>query len=146
MINAHCYGCGETAPVRPEHMADDLRAGRWATEAGKTYCPTCAAERGLAPPSSAADTAAHAQGMNRQAEGRSRRSSPAAFTVLLTLALVFTAIFVALLIAARSCEGDCEGVGYGPVMAFVPAIVFAILALAQGVRLLGDGYRDRGGS
>src|SRR4051812_38521736 len=47
MVKAHCYGCGATTPVRPDHMRDDLSAAGWADSAGQTFCQSCAQEHGL---------------------------------------------------------------------------------------------------
>ena len=88
----------------------------------------------------------------REPGGRSNEASPAAFTLFFVLAIVFTAIFVRGWVSADSCRAqvattgrDCEGVGLGVAIVFVPAIVFAVLAFVQGVRLLEARHRDRRG-
>ena len=44
-LGIHCYGCGSTTEVRPDHVADDLVDAGWVSEAGRTFCPRCAEER-----------------------------------------------------------------------------------------------------
>src|SRR5438552_947150 len=52
-VAIHCYGCSATVPVDPRWVGEGVRIAGWSTDRGRTYCPTCAAARGLAAPWSA---------------------------------------------------------------------------------------------
>ncbi len=49
LVRIHCYGCAHTIRVADSEMSRGLHMAGWALSAGETYCPSCAAARGLAP-------------------------------------------------------------------------------------------------
>ncbi len=48
-VRIHCYGCARTIRVADGEMSRGLHMAGWALSAGETYCPSCAAVRGLTP-------------------------------------------------------------------------------------------------
>ena len=46
-VRIYCYGCAHTVSVEETSMSDGLRMAGWAVERGQTFCPSCAAARGL---------------------------------------------------------------------------------------------------
>ncbi|HWX51794.1 MAG TPA: hypothetical protein VNY34_00795, partial [Solirubrobacteraceae bacterium] len=55
-VRIHCYGCSTTVSVEEQAAAQGLQTAGWAVAHGQTFCPACAAQRGL--PSSASGQAA----------------------------------------------------------------------------------------
>lgn len=47
VVEVPCTGCGTRAPVEGESIDEDLHAAGWSISHGQTYCPVCAAARGL---------------------------------------------------------------------------------------------------
>ncbi len=47
LVRIHCYGCSNTVSVDEGAMAGGLQRAAWALSHGETYCPSCAAARGL---------------------------------------------------------------------------------------------------
>ncbi|MHB8491707.1 MAG: CPBP family glutamic-type intramembrane protease [Solirubrobacteraceae bacterium] len=46
-VRIHCYDCPSTVSVSDQQMAGEVRRAGWGVASGATYCPTCAAKRGL---------------------------------------------------------------------------------------------------
>ena len=49
-VRIHCYGCSATVAVDPGWAAEGLRAARWATDHGQTFCAACAERAALPDP------------------------------------------------------------------------------------------------
>ena len=49
LVGIHCYGCEQRVLVEEDTSARGLALAGWALDAGQTFCPACAAARGLAP-------------------------------------------------------------------------------------------------
>ena len=47
LIGVHCYGCEQSVLVEEHETARGLALAGWAIDSGMTYCPACAAARGL---------------------------------------------------------------------------------------------------
>ncbi len=47
-MRIHCYGCEQSVLVEEDATAHGLALAGWALNAGETFCPACAAQRGLA--------------------------------------------------------------------------------------------------
>lgn len=66
LVRIHCWSCARSVEVEQGDPARDLAASGWALSKGETYCPQCAAQRGLLaeqPPGQAVPEAApEAQG------------------------------------------------------------------------------------
>jgi hypothetical protein len=54
LVRIHCWSCARSVEVEQDDMAGGLAASGWALSHGETYCPQCAAARGLSAPDSAA--------------------------------------------------------------------------------------------
>jgi len=48
LVRIHCYGCEQSVLVEEGAMAHGLALSGWALNAGETFCPACATQRGLA--------------------------------------------------------------------------------------------------
>jgi uncharacterized protein DUF6159 len=46
-VRIHCYGCSTTVSVEERAAAQGLQTAGWAVAHGQTFCPACAAQRGL---------------------------------------------------------------------------------------------------
>jgi len=46
LVRIHCYGCQESVLVDEHATAHGLALAGWALNAGETFCPACAAQRG----------------------------------------------------------------------------------------------------
>ena len=60
LVRIHCWSCARSIEVEQGDPNGGLAAGGWALSKGETYCPGCAAARGLAPASGSAPEAPQA--------------------------------------------------------------------------------------